>query len=112
MKKRTIQEIADFFDIPIMNDFERNMYQEICMLREKVSTLKLDNAQLKEQLRWRPGSENPEKDGDYLGKWSDYSEPVNLVYRKGKWFMFEDESPELVPIPQPKYWLPIPPLEV
>ena len=44
-----------------MNDFEKNMYQEIRMLREKFSILKLENAQLKAQLRWRPVSEKPEK---------------------------------------------------
>ena len=45
-----------------MNDFEKNMYQEIRMLREKFSILKLENAKLKDQLRWRPVSEKPEKD--------------------------------------------------
>lgn len=79
---------------------------------EKIQKLEAENAQLKEQLRWRLGSENPEKEGDYLAKWSDYSDPINLVYKNGKWFMFEDESPELVSVRSPEYWIPIPPLGV
>jgi hypothetical protein len=45
-----------------MNDFEKNMYQEIRMLRKKFSSLKLENDKLKEQLRWRPASELPDED--------------------------------------------------
>ena len=37
------------------------MWQEIRMLREKFSILKLENDKLKEQLTWRPVSEKPEK---------------------------------------------------
>ena len=45
-----------------MNDFEKNMYQEIRMLREKFSILKLENAKLEAQLTWIPASELPEED--------------------------------------------------
>jgi hypothetical protein len=48
-----------------MNDFEKNMYQEIRMLREKFSIMKLENTKLKAQLRWRPTTEKPEKAGLY-----------------------------------------------
>lgn len=43
-----------------MNDFEKNMYQEIRMLREKFSILKLENSQLKAQLTGLHVSEKPE----------------------------------------------------
>jgi hypothetical protein len=71
-----------------MNDFEKNMYQEIRMLREKFSILKLENAKLKAQLTWRSVSEKPEKDGEYWCKFTDDVEgPVTktCLFENGKW---------------------------
>ena len=63
-----------------MNDFEKNMYQEIRMLREKFSILKLENAKLKDQLRWRPVSEKPEKDELIVIKYANGHMPSVLLY--------------------------------
>jgi hypothetical protein len=84
-----------------MNDFEKNMYQEIRMLREKFSILKLENAKLKEQLRWRPVSELPEKEGWYLCKtqYADDTFGVETVFFNGKNFIYSRVIA----------WLPIPP---
>ena len=73
-----------------MNDFEKNMCQEIRMLREKFSILKLENAKLKAQLTWRPVSEKPEKDGWYLCKtqYADDTFGVETVFFNGKNFIY------------------------
>ena len=84
-----------------MNDFEKNMCQEIRMLREKFSILKLENAKLKAQLTWRPVSEKPEKDGWYLCKtqYADDTFGVETVFFNGKNFIYSRVIA----------WLPIPP---
>ena len=84
-----------------MNDFEKNMWQEIRMLREKFSILKLENAKLKNQLRWRPVSEKPDKDGWYLCK-IEYVDDIiveETVFFNGEHFVSSDVIK----------WLPIPP---
>ena len=86
-----------------MNDFEKNMWQEIRMLREKFSILKLENDKLKEQLRWRPVSEKPEKDGRYFAEVKPYtgceSTIITTAYFDGERFLWHDVV----------RWLPIPP---
>jgi len=84
-----------------MNDFEKNMWQEIRMLREKFSILKLENAKLKNQLRWRSVSEKPEKEGWYLCKtqYADDTFGVETVFFNGKNFIYSRVIA----------WLPIPP---
>ena len=67
-----------------MNDFEKNMYQEIRMLREKFSILKLENAQLKDQLRWRHVNEKPEESCKCIGKFDDGELYDDLVYYDAK----------------------------
>jgi hypothetical protein len=94
-----------------MNDFEKNMCQEIRMLREKFSILKLENAQLKAQLTWRPVSEKPEKEGDYLAKNDFTDEPFVLSYKDGIWFFFDYDIDEVVITNPPTSWLPIPPAQ-
>jgi hypothetical protein len=99
-----------------MNDFEKNMYQEIRMLREKFSILKLENAKLREQLRWRPVSEKPEKEGIYLIRRVDLDAEL-MLYRGGKWWFFDDELFQYLEFDfdimankfKPTHWLPIPP---
>lgn len=74
------------------------------------------NAQLKDQLRWRPVSEKPEKDGLYLCLFEDPNNtPIICFFKKGKWLEWirddyygktgwmniSDDLPIL--------WLPIPP---
>lgn len=90
-----------------MNDFEKNMYQEIRMLREKFSILKLENAKLKAQLTWRPVSEklpSVEKDGNaVIVKLKDLEEGrVRFDVVSTVWFIYNYES-------WYTHWLPIPP---
>lgn len=94
-----------------MNDFEKNMYQEIHMLREKFSILKLENAKLKNQLRWRPVSEKPERWGEYLCTW-DFSDSVVMYYDdyNSGWSVWDASWDDYIDAANPpKYWLPIPP---
>jgi len=88
-----------------MNDFEKNMYQEIRMLREKFSILKLENAKLKNQLSWRPVSEGLPEIGQrvlYLGNDIDIGEYNGY----GEWI---DTDGGVLPIQCTTHWLPIPP---
>jgi regulator of replication initiation timing len=63
--------------------------------------LKLENDKLKEQLRWRPVSEKPEKDGWYLCKtrYADNTFGVETVFFNGRNFIYSRVIA----------WLPIPP---
>ncbi len=71
--------------------------------------LRDENAKLKAQLRWRPVSEKPEKDGDYLAKNDFTDEPFVLSYKDGIWFFFDYDIDEVVITNPPTSWLPIPP---
>ena len=89
-----------------MNDFERNMYQEICMLREKSSIVKIENDKLKAQLTWRPVGEKP-KEGQIVFAMI----PTGWVvaqYLHGK-FYTEDGFTFGDLITGVTHWLPIPP---
>ena len=89
-----------------MNDFERNMYQEICMLREKSSIVKIENDKLKAQLTWRPVGEKP-KEGQIVFA----TIPTGWVvaqYLHGK-FYTEDGFTFGDLITGVTHWLPIPP---
>lgn len=64
---------------------------------------------LKAQLRWRPVSEKPEKEGMYFARWHDDSQPVVLRYIKYVWFRYDYELGDYASVIEPKWWLPIPP---
>lgn len=94
-----------------MNDFEKNMYQEIRMLREKFSIVKLENAKLKAQLRWRPVAQKPDVDGLYVVTKRDESprwdKSYHLVrFKNGEWKVDSFSGGYVysyfnVPIPEP-----------
>jgi hypothetical protein len=89
-----------------MNDFEKNMYQEIRMLREKFSILKLENAQLKAQLTWRPVSEKPKEGEIVFGMISTgwvVAQYINGEFYVDDGFTFGDRIGGVIE------WLPIPP---
>jgi hypothetical protein len=89
-----------------MNDFEKNMWQEIRMLREKFSILKLENAKLKEQLRWRPVSEKPKEGQIVFGMISTgwvVAQYINGELFVDDGFTFGDRIGDVIE------WLPIPP---
>ncbi len=88
-----------------MNDFEKNMYKEIRMLREKVSTLRLENAKLKAQLTWRPISEKPNKADMYLAEVKPYTERETTIITTA--YFVGDCFPHLDVVK----WLTIPPQE-
>jgi regulator of replication initiation timing len=97
-----------------MNYFEKNMYQEIRMLREKFSILKLENAKLREQLRWRSVSEPPKENVDVevcdMSKSSlDEREPVIAYYEKGKWVCVFPYNYDVYAYITPTHWRYIPP---
>ena len=68
-----------------------------------ICLLQAENAQLKEQLRWRPVSEKPEKDGRYFAEVKPYtgceSTIITTAYFDGERFLWHDVVK----------WLPIPP---
>lgn len=73
-----------------MNDFEKNMYQEIRMLREKFSILKIENNKLKSQFEWKSAGIPPDVDGLYVATKRDESprwdKSYHLVrFKNGKW---------------------------
>jgi hypothetical protein len=89
-----------------MNDFEKNMYQEIRMLRKKFSILKLENAQLKAQLTWRPVSEKPKEGQIVFGMISTgwvVAQYINGEFYVDDGFTFGDRIGDVIE------WLPIPP---
>jgi hypothetical protein len=89
-----------------MNDFEKNMCQEIRMLREKFSILKLENAQLKAQLTWRPVSEKPKEGEIVFGMISTgwvVAQYINGEFYVDDGFTFGDRIGGVIE------WLPIPP---
>lgn len=76
----------------------RNMLKD---MQELCEELQAENAQLKDQLRWRPVSEKPEKDGEYFVKfnYADGEEGMDVCdFTNGEWFWDDIIS-----------WLPIPP---
>ena len=73
--------------------------------------LRDENAKLKDQLTWRPVSEKPEKDGEYLVKDSWFCEV--LKYEKDKWHRWDVEVCEwfIEILYGDEEWLPIPPAQ-
>jgi len=70
--------------------------------------LRDENAKLKDQLTWRPVSEKPEKDGEYLVKDSWFCEVFK--YEKDKWHRWDVEVCEwfIEILYGDEEWLPIP----
>lgn len=65
--------------------------------------------QLKEQLRWRPVSEKPERCGEYLCTW-DFSDSAVMYYDDSGWSVWDASWDDYIDTANPpKYWLPIPP---
>ena len=77
--------------------------------QQEIGRLERENTQLKDQLRWRPVSEKPEKEGFYLAKQDTTDEPFVLSYKDNVWQFFDYDIGEMVITSQPVSWLPIPP---
>ena len=67
-------------------------------------------AWLEAQLTWRPVSDPPKVDDQYLCRWEGTGRFVAL-YKNKVWFIWDDELEEYVKLVHlPYMWLPIPPM--
>ena len=66
-------------------------------------------AWLEAQLTWRPVSEPPKEDGDYLCRWEG-TRRFMALYKSKMWFIWDGELEEYIKLVHlPYMWLPIPP---
>lgn len=77
----------------------------------ELSRLRSENEALKDQLRWRTGTDSPKDGGEYLGKTS----TINDIWRydglNGEWLQLDPDDQTFQPVYRPPdFWLPIPPL--
>ena len=88
-------------DSPEMLDYIDHLEAENERLRD-------ENTRLKAQLTWRPVSEKPKKDGEYLVKDSGFCEVMK--YEKDKWYGWDVEVCEwfIEILYGDEEWLPIP----